>query len=170
MTTDYNTLIIIEKDSGKQINFPPPESNVKPPPYFSGIGSSQELLKFVEDFEKSAQWNNWRSDIRKKEIFLLCLTGQVECWAQRNILSRENYTSMAFDVDIVRVTGIIESLVIAFKKKCTSLEQQRISRCYNCSATNHYQHECPQAYKVCKKTDHTFGDYPVKARQRCHES
>jgi hypothetical protein len=117
MTTDYQNLVIIDKESGKQINFPPAENNVKSPPYFSGIGSSQDPIKFIEEFEKAAQWNNWRSDSRRKEIFLLCLTGQAERWAQRSILASDDYDAIPFNMDLVTETGTVFCLISRFKQK-----------------------------------------------------
>lgn len=76
------------------------ETNNRTPPTFSGTGTTQDPLRFLEDFEKVSKWNNWRTDERKKETFLLCLTGHAERWVKNHLMSKlDEFNKLAFEND-----------------------------------------------------------------------
>lgn len=68
-------VLIFDKETNKHIMVSTGETNTKKAPSFSGNGMSQYPLIFIEEFDKAAKWNNWKDYERKKETFLLCLSG-----------------------------------------------------------------------------------------------
>lgn len=63
------SVMILDAETNKQITVCAGETNSRKAPMLSGSGRSQDPLKFIEDFEKAARWNNWLTDDRKKETF-----------------------------------------------------------------------------------------------------
>jgi hypothetical protein len=103
--------IVIDKEADK-IVIATGESNNRNPPSFSGAERHQDPLKFIEDFDKVARWNNWRSDGRKKETFTLCLTGHAERWATNHLMKDEElFKQLAFD------EKTDDSILAKFKKE-----------------------------------------------------
>lgn len=92
------SVLILYKDSNKQITVASGETNNRNAPTFTGTGQSQDPLKFLEEFDKAAKWNNWRSDERRKEVFMLCLDGHAERWLKNHLMNNaENFKNMDFD-------------------------------------------------------------------------
>ncbi|KAI8347871.1 hypothetical protein BD560DRAFT_427714 [Blakeslea trispora] len=90
--------MIYDKDNNKHITVNAGEINNKTPPSFSGTGELQDPLLFIEQFDRTAKWNNWRDDGRLKELFMLCLTGHAKRWAKNHITNdAEKFESMTFD-------------------------------------------------------------------------
>lgn len=102
------SILIVDKETNKQITVAAGETNNRTPPVFTGTGINQDPLKFLEDYEKVAKWNNWRAEDRKKETFLLCLSGAAERW-MKNHLDKEAIEDMEFD------NGKPDCLVSRFK-------------------------------------------------------
>lgn len=95
------------------IIIPDKEENNKTVPTFSGLARAQDPLKFIEDFQKAAKWNNWRTDERKKETFLMCLNGHAERWVKNHLMSaKETFKALKFEPD----SG--EGLLSLFKEQC----------------------------------------------------
>lgn len=70
------SVLILDKETNKDITVSAGgEINNKNALIFNGVGNSQDPLHFLEQYEKAVKWNNWRGDDRKKETFLLCLSG-----------------------------------------------------------------------------------------------
>lgn len=113
--------MILDKDTNKHVLVTTGETNNRSPPSFSATGKHRDPLLFLEEFDKAARWNNWRTDERKKEVFLLCLTGQAERWVKSflmeditmfNTLTFEDTTAV---VNEERITT--QGLLSLFKKK-----------------------------------------------------
>lgn len=80
------------------IIIPDKEENNKTVPTFSGSARAQDPLKFIEDFQKAAKWNNWRTDERKKETFLMCLNGHAERWVKNHLMAdKEMFKVLEFE-------------------------------------------------------------------------
>lgn len=92
------SVLIIDKETNKQITVATGETNTRSPPMFSGTGRTQDPLRFLEDFEKVSKWNNWRTDERKKETFLLCLTGHAERWMKNHLMNdMKTFETLLYD-------------------------------------------------------------------------
>ncbi|KAG1277358.1 hypothetical protein G6F66_012319 [Rhizopus arrhizus] len=78
------------------------ETNAKKPPTFSGseFALNQDPLKFIDDFEEAATWNNWVYDDRKKELFMRCLTGPAKDWFHNELVTtKAAYNALNYDDD-----------------------------------------------------------------------
>lgn len=105
------SVLILDKDRNKQITVAAGETNNRNAPKFTGTGQSQDPLKFLEKFDKAAKWNNWRTDERRKEVFMLCLDGHAERWLKNNLMvNDEAFKNMDFD------NGSENCLLAEFKK------------------------------------------------------
>lgn len=89
---------ISDTDTKKLITVVAGETNNRTPPTFSGTGTTQDPLRFLEEFEKVSKWNNWRTDERRKETFLLCLTGHAERWVKNHLMKDlDAFKKLAYD-------------------------------------------------------------------------
>lgn len=103
------SVVILDKETNKHVTIAAAETNARPAPSFSGTGFKQDPMLFLEEFDKAAKWNNWRSDERKKEMFTLCLTGHAERWCKNN---EAEFKSLPFEDN-----GDNEGLITKFKEK-----------------------------------------------------
>lgn len=111
------SVMILDKESNKHVMVSNGETNNRNPPSFSAAGNSQDPLAFLEEFEKTAKWNNWCTDCRKKEVFLLCLSGQAERWATSQYLeNKEKFDDLNFLDSIVNEVPV-KGLISIFKEK-----------------------------------------------------
>lgn len=60
------SVMILDKDTNKHVLVTTGETNNRSPPSFSATGKHRDPLLFLEEFDKAARWNNWRTDKRKK--------------------------------------------------------------------------------------------------------
>ncbi|CEP07092.1 hypothetical protein [Parasitella parasitica] len=90
------------------------ETNSRVPPTFSGVGFSldEEPLKFIEDFQEAAGWNNW-VDSRKKELFRRCLKGFAANWYTTVVMESAAYDTLEFSSS----SKSRETIVSLFKAK-----------------------------------------------------
>lgn len=92
------SVLIVDKETNKHFTVSASESNNRKAPNFSGTGSSQDPLQFIENFNKAAKWNNWKADDRKKETFLLCLSGHAERLVTNHLMhDLEEFDKLAFE-------------------------------------------------------------------------
>ncbi|KAI8340962.1 hypothetical protein BD560DRAFT_428098 [Blakeslea trispora] len=91
------SVLMLDKESNKYITVTTGETNFKEAPKFSGMASSQDPMLFIESYKRVAKWNNWKSDERLKEMFLLNLVGLADTWAENNIKNDPNYEAMPFE-------------------------------------------------------------------------
>lgn len=115
MVKDFEAEEVIQDDN---IIVPTPTylsrdlTKFKEPPTFSGSGNTQDPLEFLYMFERAAFWNNWKTKERRKEMFVICLTGQAKWWVQNNIINEAEYPNWPFEKE-----GEVEGLLNKFKTK-----------------------------------------------------
>lgn len=109
---DTDSILILDKETNRHVVIVSPgEYHHKDVPEFNGTGDRQDPLQFIEDFKKAARWNNWRTDARKKKMFVLGLIGHAERWIKN--YRAENYDifeALPFD------KGSEDSVLNLFKK------------------------------------------------------
>jgi hypothetical protein len=139
------SVLVFDNETKKHVVLSPGETSAKQSPTFSGACHTHDPLRFLEEFEDAASWNNWKSDERKKELFIRCLTGYAKEWVN-NIINndRKAYDSLKYS------DGTENCLVIKFRKNFVTEEwYERYQGMYE--ARVQLPHETPLEYLHMKR-------------------